>query len=123
MAKKKKNRVPKKIGGLKVPKFIRKSSLLSTLLASPLGRDILANAITAAAGAAAAVIIQDREQIADAAKQGLQKGGKVAGTITEAVKSAANAAMDTVADAARSVLPAEAEAKSTKNAHKGASRH
>jgi hypothetical protein len=121
MAKTKK-KVPKRVAGVKVPKFLRKSAILQTLLASPLGRDILANALIAGAGAAAAIIVEEREQIADAAKDGVRKGGQVAGRIGDAMKSAASAAIGSVADAARAVLP-EAEPVKTKPQGRSAARH
>ena len=57
-----KNAIPKKIAGYKVPKSLRKSRLLKHLLRSPLGREILANALTAGAGAAAAAMFGMREE-------------------------------------------------------------
>ena len=46
--------MPKKVAGVKVPKAMRQSKSLGTLLNSGLGREILADALIAAAGAAAA---------------------------------------------------------------------
>ncbi len=40
----KKNRIPKKIAGVKVPKPLRKSKMLRSMMASDLGRDVLAKA-------------------------------------------------------------------------------
>jgi hypothetical protein len=60
MAKKAKSKkadaLPKSIAGVKVPKAVRKSSALGTLFNSELGREILADALLAAAGAAAAAL-------------------------------------------------------------------
>jgi Pyruvate/2-oxoacid:ferredoxin oxidoreductase gamma subunit len=124
MAKKaKKTKVPKRVAGVKVPKFLRDSTILQTLLASPIGRDILANALVAAAGAAAAIIIEEREQIADAAKDGMKKGGRVAGTIGDAMKSAATAAIGSVAEAARSVLPETEPVRSKAQGGRSSARH
>ncbi|QIA23268.1 hypothetical protein [Mesorhizobium sp. AA22] len=106
---KNKRKLPKKIGGFKVPKPVRKSTLLRSLLASSVGRDLLANAITAGAGAAAAVLVRERAEIADAtksaAKTGAKKSARVAGLATEMVQSAASAVMGVVSDAAHKVLP------------------
>jgi hypothetical protein len=102
---KKKNRVPKRIAGVKIPKYMRKSSLIQAMLGSSLGRDILANAITAGAGAAAAVLLREREAVADVGEKGLRKGARAMALVGEAVQSAASAAVDTVGAAARSILP------------------
>jgi hypothetical protein len=50
--------------------------MLRAMLKSPTGRDILANAITAGAGAAAAVLIEQRKEIKKAGRKGLRKGGR-----------------------------------------------
>ena len=55
------NKVPKKIAGVRVPKVFRKSSLLKGLLNTPAGRKLVAEALVAAAGAAAGAW---RQQIA-----------------------------------------------------------
>jgi hypothetical protein len=59
MAKARKAKVPKKVAGLRVPKSLRKSKTLDTLLGSALGREILAGALVADAGTQAAVISKD----------------------------------------------------------------
>ena len=46
----KKNRIPKKIAGVKVPKALRRSKMLGYMVASDVGRDMLAKAVTAGAG-------------------------------------------------------------------------
>ena len=113
---KKKNKLPKKIGGFKVPRPVRKSPLLSKLLASQLGRDILANAITAGAGAAAAVLVQERQAIADgstkAVKEGTKKSKRAVGIASDVMQSAATAMMGVVADAAKNFIPPKAKKKS-----------
>jgi hypothetical protein len=103
--KKKKARIPKKVAGVKIPKFVRKSDFLGTLLASDIGRDILANALTAAAGAAAAVILEHRDDIASAGKSAARESAKTGSVIGEAAQSAANAAMEVVSEATGAVLP------------------
>ena len=102
----KKNAIPKKVAGFKVPKSIRKSSFLKSMLASKTGRDILGKALLAAAVAAAAVLTEEREDIAKAGKKGARKGARAVGIAGEALQSAANAAMDVVADQTRSIFPA-----------------
>ncbi len=116
----KKKRLPRKIAGIKVPKFLRKSHVLRTVLASSIGREIAARALTAAAGAAATVLIQDRTAIAGASKKAGRKGSKVVGLATDAVQSAASAVMGVVTDAASSILPDD---KSKDSKSKEALRH
>jgi hypothetical protein len=106
---KNKRKLPKKIGGFKVPKSMRRSPLLRGLLSSPLGRNLLANAITAGAGAAAAVLVRERNEIAgatkSAAKTGAKKSARAAGLAAEMVQSAASAVMGVVSNAAHTILP------------------
>jgi hypothetical protein len=52
--------VPKKIAGVPVPDAVRQSSAVKSLLGSPLGKKLLADAMLAAAGAAAAVLLKRR---------------------------------------------------------------
>ena len=74
-----------------------------------MGRDIIANAITAGAGAAAAVLVEEREAIADtgakAVKKGAKKSKRAAGIVTEMVQGAGSAVMGVVADAAKNFTP------------------
>ncbi len=105
----KKIKLPKKVAGYRVPKSVRKSKLLRALLNNPLGRDVLANALTAGAGAAAAVLVQNREEVVETGKKGTKKAGKtgveVAALATEAAQSAANAMIEVVQNAATTILP------------------
>ena len=48
--------LPKRIAGFKVPKGLRKSMMVKGLLGNDLGRQIVADAIVARAGAAAVVM-------------------------------------------------------------------
>jgi hypothetical protein len=105
MAKKKNNWMPKKVAGIKIPKRLRKSRMLRQLLSSSLGRDILANALTAGAGAAAAVLINHREEVAEAAKKGERKAIRAADLASDAISGASSAVMGVVTDAAKSLLP------------------
>ena len=110
-------KLPKKVAGYKVPKSIRKSKMLRALLNNPVGRDVLANALTAGAGAAAAILVQNREEIAAAgAKRGTKKGIKAASLAGEAAQSAANAMIGVFRDAAHSILPGAKEPKRVKRA-------
>ncbi len=100
-----KNKIPKAIGGYKVPKTIRRSPMIKALLASDIGRNVLANALTAGAGAAAAVLIGDRGEIVDAAKTGTRKGARAMGIAGEALSRATEAAVAVVKDTAHDALP------------------
>ncbi len=50
--------VPKTIAGVPVPEAVRKSSAVQGLFASPIGKKLLTDAMLAAAGAAAAVLLK-----------------------------------------------------------------
>ena len=106
MAKKdKKSGVPKKVAGVKIPKSVRKSNPLSTLFNSSLGREILADALIAAAGAAAAALTRTRT--AEAAGHSAAKAGAEA---SDAVQTAAGAVASVVTEAARSFISSEGTA-------------
>ena len=122
---KKKNPIPKRMAGVKMPKTIRKSRMLRAMLSSAKGRDLLANALVAGAGAAAAVLVEEREQVTDAAGTGAKKGARALGIAAEAMESAASAVMATVSDAAGSLVPNKAPARKGHRNRKGgrAERH
>lgn len=101
----KKNSIPKKVAGFQVPKMIRKSKPLNAMLASKTGRDILGKALLAGAAAAAAVLAEEREDVASAGKKGAKKGARAVGIAGDAIQSAAHAAMGVVTDSARAHLP------------------
>lgn len=102
---KNKNPIPKKIAGLKVPKTLRKSKTLHSLLQSPMGREIVANALTAGAGAAAAVLLRNRDEIEHAAAGGARKGARAHSVASDAMQEGASAIIGVVTEAARSSLP------------------
>lgn len=118
-----KNRIPKKVVGYKVPKAIRKSPVIRSLLASDIGRDVLANALTAGAGAAAAVLVTERQEIADTSKKGARKSAKALGIAGEAIRNAAQAATEVVRDAAHSALPKKIRKAAEKGPRRGAAVH
>ena len=60
---------------------LRRSRVLRSLLRSPMGRQITADALVAGAGAAAAVLVRDRDEAADAARTGVRKGGRAIATM------------------------------------------
>ncbi len=108
----KKNRIPKKIAGVKVPKALRKSKLLGSMMASDVGRDVLAKALTAGAGAAAAVLINHPGDVGGTARKTTKKGAKALGLAGEAVQSGFSAALDVVKE---TVLPPPKKKKSNKS--------
>lgn len=94
----------KKDSGAKLPKSIRKSGLME-LINSNLGREILADALIAAAGAAAAALTKTRT--AKKAGAAAADAGSQAGDITkDAMQTAAGAVAGVVTEAARQFLPA-----------------
>jgi len=102
-----------------VPKSIRKSKLTRALLNNHIGRDVLANALTAGASAAAAVLLQNRHEVAEVGKKGAKKGVQAASLAAEAAHSAANAMIGVVREAAHNLVPgakqvAKPESKSSK---------
>ena len=115
---KKKNPLPKRVAGVKIPKTIRKSRMLRAMLKSPMGRDLLANALVAGAGAAAAVLIENRDTVADAStqaakagKKGARKSYRAVQIAGDAMESAVSAMMGVVADAAHTIVPQKAKTK------------
>jgi hypothetical protein len=93
-----KTKLPKKILGLKVPKKLRKAAFVKTLLDDPVGREILAGAVVAAASAAAAALSGHRPT----ARQVGEAGAGVADRGT----AAAEATKDLVQDAAGALAAA-----------------
>jgi hypothetical protein len=89
----KKMNIPKKIMGYTIPKSIRRSKLINSLLASKAGREMTAAALTAAATAAAGVLIGESKEIRSAAEKGAKKSVKGAGIIVEAMEQAFQAAL------------------------------
>ena len=103
-----KNKVPKTIAGVKVPKTLR-TGLAGSLLENPRTREILADVLMAAAGAAAAALVQNRptgRQFADAGGAVKDAGAGAATATRDAVQGAAGVVTEAVAEAARHVLPA-----------------
>ncbi|HEY8566839.1 MAG TPA: hypothetical protein VIL65_15185 [Beijerinckiaceae bacterium] len=119
-AAKKLNKLPKTIAGVKIPKSLRKLGPLGQLMDHPLGREILADALIAAAGAAAAALVKHRpsgaqlaqagEQVAEAGEKAVAGGAQAASLGRDLVQTAAGAVAEVVVDAAKSVLPGAAKA-------------
>jgi len=101
----KKNRIPKRIAGFRVPKLLRKSRLMKSLLSTPLGRQIVADALVAAAAAAAAVLVSTTsEQASDATRKLASAGKDGAKRVKKAVKNAGSAMSEVITNAAREAL-------------------
>lgn len=79
--------------------------MLKKLLASDTGRDLLAKALIAGAGAAAAVMLEEKSEITDAASKGKRKGAKALNLVGRAFHDGTDAALDVLREAAASVLP------------------
>jgi hypothetical protein len=96
---------PKTVAGIKVPKAARSSmGSLTTLFNSELGREILADALIAAAGAAAAALTRTRP--AKAAGHAVADASSDAASATgDALQTAAGAVATVVTEAARNFLP------------------
>ncbi|MBQ0821206.1 hypothetical protein KBI52_13425 [Microvirga sp. HBU67558] len=106
---KSKTKVPKRIAGVKVPKGLRKSGWLDPLLADPQTREILADVLIAAAGAAAAALVKERpsmRQVGDAGGAALGAGAEAGSAARELVREAASATAGVITNAAKAILPA-----------------
>ncbi|GGE51205.1 hypothetical protein GCM10007276_30320 [Agaricicola taiwanensis] len=104
----KKNKIPKNIAGIRVPKQVRKSPILRMLMSSPTGRRILADALVAGATAAAGVLARSKQdKIADAGGDMVKSGKRVGNIVVEAMQDAAGAMTHVIGDAARDLLPEE----------------
>ncbi len=94
----------KKASGAKLPKAVRKSGLME-LVNSNLGREILADALIAAAGAAAAALTRTRTA-KKAGAAAADAGSQATDFTKDAMQTAAGAVAGVVTDAARQFLPA-----------------
>jgi hypothetical protein len=89
-----KTKLPKSVLGVKVPKTLRKSQSVKTLLNNPIGREILAGAIVAGATAAATALARKRPsagQLENAREVVVDAGSRAAVTARDAVEEAASA--------------------------------
>ncbi|WP_105404229.1 hypothetical protein [Neorhizobium sp. T7_12] len=103
--------IPKKIAGFKVPKSVRRSSLLRNMLASRTGRQILARALVAGANAAATALTDERADIRKPGKASGRRQALAASVAGEAIESATAAAIDVVTSPTRPLFKASAKAK------------
>jgi hypothetical protein len=99
-----KNKIPKKLFGVKIPKVLRSDTLIKSLLNSPIGRQIIANALVAAAGAAAAALVAGTDRPPKGRSAAADAGEEAAKLAKRALKSAAGALTDTLSSAAKSAL-------------------
>jgi hypothetical protein len=114
-------KVPKTLGGVKIPRRLRKSSMVSAFLNTELGRNILADVLVAAAGAAAAAMARHRpsgQQIAQAGEAAMEGGQRATSTATAAVHSAAGTLGNVLTEAVRYVFPTDHDRKDRKRGKK-----
>jgi hypothetical protein len=114
-----KKKIPKKIAGVKIPKVLRKNSLLKSLIGTSAGRQIAADALVAAAGAAAAALVASqaasgskgsgrKSSIVEASEDGLE-------IVQRALKEAANAMTKVISDAAQAAMGGDDDRSAGKN--------
>jgi hypothetical protein len=111
---KSKVKVPKKIAGVRMPNAVRKSGAVDAILHNPLGREILGEAIVAAAFAAAAALTRHRpsgKRIADAEETAAELVKQAVSAMPEPVQSAAHTLSRMIVDATQQVIPATTETK------------
>jgi|SRR4051794_18171352 hypothetical protein len=106
-SKKSESGIPKKVAGVKIPKAVREPGTLSNLFNSALGREIIADALIAAAGAAAAALTRSRT-VKDAGKAVADAGASAASAGADLTHTAAGAVATVVSEAAKNFLPASA---------------
>jgi hypothetical protein len=120
-----KTKLPKSVLGVKLPKTLRKSRSIKTLLNNPMGRDILAGAIVAGASAAATALARHRpsaEQLENAGEAVMDAGSDAAVVTRDAVEEAASALAGSITSLVTRVQSdgssAQKQAKPVKKARK-----
>ena len=105
MAKGKASKLPKRIAGVKVPKFLRDPGTIEQLINSPVGRVVLAEALIAAATA-----LKNYKPVAEAAGHVTEMvehaGSAAAETAKDLVQNAAGGLADMAAGVVRQIVPA-----------------
>lgn len=102
----KKLKIPKRVIGVKVPRGIRKSKILRSLLANDAGRAILGEALVAGATAAAAILAtKNKEEISETTGGATNRVARAGNVAVEAISSATGAMAEVIGDAARAALP------------------
>jgi hypothetical protein len=102
-----KTKIPKTVAGVKVPKSLRQG-LAGSLLDNPRARELLADVLLAAAGAAAAALVKNPpsgRQVAEAGEAVVDAGADAATATRDVVQGGAGAVTEAVAGAARRLLP------------------
>jgi hypothetical protein len=98
--------MPKKLAGMKVPKAVRKSRFLDSLIGSETGRKLLADALIAAAAAAAATLAgQSSTAAANGSGKRKRKGDTGASAAEALISAAAGSVAGFVGDTAKKLLP------------------
>jgi hypothetical protein len=104
-----KTKVPKKVAGVKLPKTLRHSDLVEAILQNDTARRLLADALIAAAGAAAAVLARkvapSAEQVAAAGEAVADTGSKAASATADLAGGLAGTLGHAVTAMATSLLP------------------
>lgn len=104
MSKSKPLKLPKRIGGIKVPKFLREPGTIKGVLDSPVGRAVLAEALIAAA--AALKNYKPVTDMIDGAGEAVANAGSDAATAAkDTVQSAASGLADVAAGVIRQIVP------------------
>lgn len=94
--------------GLKLPKSLRNAAWLDDLLQSEIGRKILADALVAAAGAAAAALTRygaQSEQFAKVKKAAVETGSEATSAAKDLVGTAVSTGVKVVSAVAEGLLP------------------
>jgi hypothetical protein len=94
--------------GLKLPKSLRKAGWLDDLLQSDIGRRILADALVAAAGAAAAALTRyaaESKSVAKVKNAAVETGSEAATATKELVGAAVSTGLEVVSAVAQELLP------------------
>jgi hypothetical protein len=107
--------LPKTFAGMKVPKALRNSSMISALINNPVGREVLADALLAGATAAAAALRANaaatrrvgraRKAVAAASSDAAESAAKTKDLVEHAVGTASGALTEAVGKAAKKMLP------------------
>ena len=111
---KSKVKVPKAVAGVRVPKGLRRSGMVASVLNNPVGREVLAAVIVAGAGAAAKALAQHRpsgSQLAHAGERAVDAGSQAASATGDAAKSTVGALGGVASELASYLLPDKASKK------------
>ena len=101
----KKHDLPKKVLGMKVPEAMRDLGWLQDFLESDLGRQVIAQALVAAAAAASAALVGTQTEAGVKAGKTMKKAGKKGKhLVRDMAQSAAIAAVEVIGQAATSML-------------------